>query len=80
MNPAVPVRISVLVRGLRFGSGAGDMEMAEVTCPTCFEVFEVAVPYPDEMPTEVDYDCEICCRPMTIVFTEDEVYARGLGE
>jgi phage FluMu protein Com len=56
------------------------MEMAEVTCPTCFEVFEVAVPYPDEMPTEVDYDCEVCCRPMTIVFTEDEVYARGLGE
>ena len=56
------------------------MEMAEVTCPTCFEVFEVAVPHPDEMPTEVDYDCEVCCRPMTIVFTEDEVYARGLGE
>ena len=56
------------------------MELAEVTCPTCFEVFEVAVPHPDEMPTEVDYDCEICCRPMIIVFTENEVYAKGLGE
>ena len=56
------------------------MKMAEVTCPTCFEVFEVAVPHPDEMPAEVDYDCEVCCRPMTIVFTEDDVYARGLGE
>lgn len=56
------------------------MELAEVTCPTCFEVFEVAVPHPDEMPAEVDYDCEICCRPMIIVFTENEVYAKGLGE
>jgi phage FluMu protein Com len=56
------------------------MEFAEVTCPTCFEVFEVAVPHPDEMPTEVDYDCEVCCRPMVIVFTEDDVYARGLAD
>ncbi len=56
------------------------MELAEVTCPTCFEVFEVAVPHPDELPAEVDYDCEICCRPMVIVFTNEEVYAKGLGE
>ncbi len=56
------------------------MEFAQVTCPTCFEVFEVAVPHPDEMPAEVDYDCEVCCRPMVIVFTEDEVFARGLAE
>ena len=56
------------------------MELDEVTCPTCFEVFEVAVPHPDEMPAEVDYDCEVCCRPMMIVFTEDEVYAKGLGD
>ena len=56
------------------------MELAEVTCPTCFEVFEVAVPHPDEMPTEVDYDCEVCCRPMVIVFTGDDVYARGLAD
>ena len=56
------------------------MNFAEVTCPTCFEVFEVAVPHPDELPTEVDYDCEVCCRPMLIVFTEDDVYAQGLGD
>ncbi|MEY3895705.1 MAG: hypothetical protein RLZZ214_1224 [Verrucomicrobiota bacterium] len=56
------------------------MDLAEVTCPTCFEVFEVAMPHPDEMPAEVDYDCEVCCRPMIIVFTEDEVYAKGLGD
>ena len=60
--------------------GKSAMEFAEVTCPTCCEVFEVAVPHPDEMPTEVDYDCEVCCRPMVIVFTEDAVYARGLAD
>jgi len=66
-------------RGAGFVGGWG-MELAEVTCPTCFEVFEVALPHPDEMPCEVDYDCEVCCRPMVIVFTEEEVYARGLAE
>jgi hypothetical protein len=56
------------------------MEFAQVTCPTCFEVFEVAVPHPAELPTEVDYDCEVCCRPMVIVFNRDEVYALGLAD
>jgi hypothetical protein len=56
------------------------MEFAQVTCPTCCETFEVAVPPPDEMPAEVDYDCEVCCRPLVIVFTEHEVYARGLAD
>lgn len=56
------------------------MEFAEVTCPTCFESFEVAMPHPDELPAEWDYDCEICCRPMVIVFTDDDAYARGLAD
>jgi len=56
------------------------MEFAEVTCPTCFEVFEVAVPPLDELPTEFDYDCEVCCRPMVIVCTGEEVHAKGLAE
>ena len=56
------------------------MEFAEVTCPTCFEVFEVAVPPPDELPTEFDYDCEVCCRPMVVVFTGEDVYAKGMAE
>ena len=56
------------------------MDFAEVTCPTCFEVFEVAVPPLEELPTEVDYDCEVCCRPMVIVFTGLDVHARGLAD
>ena len=44
------------------------METSPVTCPFCFEVFEVAVPPAQEIPCEVDYDCEVCCRPMLIMF------------
>lgn len=56
------------------------MEMAEVQCPTCFEWFSVGCPAETEMPAEVDYDCEVCCRPLLIVFTTDGAYGRGLGE
>ena len=66
-------RVRVFVRCLA-------MDFAEVTCPTCFEFFEVAVPPLEEQPAEVDYDCEVCCRPMVIVFNGEEVYAKGLGE
>ena len=59
---------------------SGGMEMASVQCPTCFEWFEVAVPATDELPTELDYDCEICCRPMVIAFDRDGAGARGLGD
>ncbi|MFN0130213.1 MAG: CPXCG motif-containing cysteine-rich protein [Verrucomicrobiales bacterium] len=58
--------------------------LVQVTCPSCFEVFEVAAPAPDEAPCEVDYDCEICCRPMVIRFDvwdgEVTAEASGLGE
>ena len=59
---------------------------APITCPTCFEVFEVPVPPASETPCEVDYDCEVCCRPMVVTFEpepgSDEVtaFARGLDE
>ncbi len=43
-----------------------------VTCPSCFEHFEVAVPPADELPAEFDYDCEICCRPLVISIRDDE--------
>jgi len=58
--------------------------MTEVTCPVCFELFEVPPPHPSEVPCTVDYDCEVCCRPMTISFWEEdgEVFgeAHGLAE
>lgn len=56
-----------------------------VTCPSCFETFEVAAPAPEETPAEVDYDCEVCCRPMLIRFFDDgdggvSAEASGLGD
>ncbi len=56
------------------------MDTVLVQCPTCFETFEVVMPSFDELPTEVDYDCEVCCRPMIIVFDESGAFARGLGD
>lgn len=54
--------------------------MVSVQCPTCFEWFEVVSPSFDELPTEFDYDCEVCCRPMVIFFDRDGASARGLGD
>jgi len=59
-------------------------EFAEVVCPTCHESFAVPAPDLSEVPCELDYDCEICCAPMRIVFSADDegvvAEARGLGE
>ncbi|MDF1657075.1 MAG: CPXCG motif-containing cysteine-rich protein [Verrucomicrobiales bacterium] len=57
------------------------MDVYPVTCPTCFELFDVPLPAPAETPSEVDYDCEVCCRPMLIHFTEEfgEVCADARG-
>ena len=60
------------------------MNTAEVTCPTCFETFEVPAPHESEVPCSVDYDCEVCCRPMQIHFSEEDggivAQASGLGD
>jgi hypothetical protein len=60
------------------------MPGVSVICPSCFEEFEVPAPHPGEVPCDVDYDCEVCCRPMRIAFDEEdgEVVgnAYGLGE
>jgi hypothetical protein len=60
------------------------MDCTEVTCPTCFEPFFIPVPPPSETPAELDYDCEICCRPMVIeIRNEDGIVvasARGIHD
>ena len=55
------------------------MSSVPVTCPTCFEEFEVAPPALQELPASWDYDCEVCCHPMVIDFEADdgEVYAHA---
>jgi hypothetical protein len=55
--------------------------LVDVTCPSCFESFEIVPPPVEEVPTEWDYDCEVCCRPMIIAFYEEanEVWAEARG-
>jgi len=56
------------------------VDLSEVQCPTCFEFFHVAHPPEHETPCEVDYDCEVCCRPMVISFDQDGAFARSLDD
>ena len=60
------------------------MDLLPVSCPACFETFEVALPAIDELPADLDYDCEVCCRPMMILVSceqgEVRAEARGLGD
>lgn len=57
------------------------MFTTSVICPTCFESFEIPIPHDSEMPTEYDYDCEVCCRPMLIILNSaEEIYAQGLAD
>lgn len=55
--------------------------LGEVQCPSCFEFFAVPVPPPAECPTDLDYDCEVCCRPMVLsVDREGQVQARSIDD
>ena len=57
------------------------MTTTPVTCPTCFESFEIPIPPESEMPTEYDYDCEVCCRPMLIILKYlCQWWTQGLGD
>jgi Cysteine-rich CPXCG len=55
--------------------------LVSITCPSCLEVFEVAAPPMDEVPCDIDYDCEVCCHPLLIHFAADHgrVSAEGHG-
>lgn len=54
-------------------------DFAVVVCPTCHESFEVPAPDVSELPCEWDYDCEVCCSPMHIIFSAAGAEAVGLG-
>lgn len=55
--------------------------LTEIQCPSCFEYFSFTLQH-DEMATavEMDYDCEVCCRPMRVIVTNDEAYAIGMDD
>ena len=59
--------------------------MYEIQCPSCFEWFSISLAE-DEAGDEagesyeVDYDCEICCRPMLVVLNKQGAFARSLDD
>ena len=56
--------------------------LTEIQCPSCFEYFSFTMQQ-DEIPiasVEMDYDCEVCCRPMRVIVSNDEAYAIGMDD
>lgn len=56
--------------------------LAQIQCPSCFEWFSFTLQH-DEMAAEnveMDYDCEVCCRPMRVIVSQDEAYAIGMDD
>lgn len=61
-----------------------ETEFATITCPACMQRIDIPAPHWSELPAELDYDCEVCCRPMLVRFSEEMgaivAEARGQGE
>ncbi|MCC5834164.1 MAG: CPXCG motif-containing cysteine-rich protein [Opitutales bacterium] len=61
-----------------------ETDFARITCPSCFQIIEVPAPALQELPADLDYDCEVCCRPMIIQFYDLDGIpageARGLDD
>jgi hypothetical protein len=59
-------------------------ELLELVSATSAEVFGVPAPDLSEVRCEWDYDCEVCCAPMPVVFSAEDgevtAEARGLGQ
>ncbi len=59
-------------------------QWVQVTCPSCFQHFRLLAPPPGELPADLDYDCEICCRPMIVhvEISNGDIWAeaRGINE
>ncbi|MFT5633460.1 MAG: hypothetical protein ACI9SQ_001178 [Rubritalea sp.] len=56
--------------------------LTDIQCPSCFEWFSFALA---EVGTssgsvEMDYDCEVCCRPMRVIVSANEAYAIGMDD
>jgi hypothetical protein len=56
--------------------------LTDIQCPSCFEWFSFTLPHEDISASEVemDYDCEVCCRPMRVIVSSGEAYAIGMDD
>lgn len=44
-------------------------ESTSITCPICFETFEIVVDLSAGSRQSFVYDCEICCHPIQVKLT-----------
>ncbi|MGJ8672674.1 CPXCG motif-containing cysteine-rich protein [Rubritalea sp.] len=58
------------------------MELSEIQCPSCFEYFDISLSGPTQggEKVELDYDCEVCCRPMLVIVDEYGARAQSLDD
>lgn len=54
--------------------------MVDIQCPSCFEWFGFTLCDVDGGEVEMDYDCEVCCRPMRVIVSVDDAYAIGMDD
>jgi hypothetical protein len=54
--------------------------LTDIQCPSCFEWFSFALPEVEGSEVEMDYDCEVCCRPMRVIVSAAEAYAIGMDD
>ena len=58
--------------------------LTEIQCPSCFEYFSFTLSHVSEEAAvgevEMDYDCEVCCRPMRVIVSNDGAYAIGMDD
>ncbi len=70
--PGTPARCSIIELSKMLRESRLVMDgLGEVQCPSCGEHFSVPRPPAAECPAQLDYDCEVCCRPMVIVIDEE---------
>lgn len=72
LDDAPLVKLDVDWRSDREVSEQSGVRGIAVVCPSCHESFEVPSPALAEVPCDIDYDCEVCCRPMRVALTEDD--------
>jgi len=58
--------------------------LVEIQCPSCFEWFSFMLSEVDGVNgsegVEMDYDCEVCCRPMRVMVFLNDAYAIGMDD
>lgn len=58
------------------------MELSKIQCPYCLQWLDYPIPpVGEDRDVELDYDCEVCCRPLLVIVSEcGAAEVRGVSE